>query len=84
MAAEPGPNRRGREWSGLTGDGAGPGGARWSEGVPRVCSGDPRCGPQRNTAARRRVELVGPDRRTIDTYGHSRGKENTGPNPLDT
>ncbi|KAJ1202166.1 hypothetical protein NDU88_005967 [Pleurodeles waltl] len=59
-AAEPGPNRRGREWSSLTGDGAWPGGACWSKGVPRVCGGDPRCGPQRNTTARRRAEPVAP------------------------
>ncbi|KAJ1155152.1 hypothetical protein NDU88_007887 [Pleurodeles waltl] len=33
----------------------GPEGARWTEGVPRARVRGPRCGPQRNTTARKRA-----------------------------
>ncbi|KAJ1172608.1 hypothetical protein NDU88_004452 [Pleurodeles waltl] len=52
----------------------GPEGVRWSEGVPRACCGDSRSEPQRNTAARRRAEPVGPVRRTIGTCARSRAE----------
>ncbi|KAJ1087996.1 hypothetical protein NDU88_001155 [Pleurodeles waltl] len=67
--AEPGPKRRDRERSGLAGDGAGAGGRslgrRRAEGGPKACCRDQRSEPQRNMAARRRAESVGPDHRTI-------------------
>ncbi|KAJ1152329.1 hypothetical protein NDU88_005104 [Pleurodeles waltl] len=64
-------------------------GAHWVEGVPRACRGegpdlDSKSGPQGNTAARRRAEPVGPDRRTIGTYAQCWGREDTGSDPLDT
>ncbi|KAJ1126383.1 hypothetical protein NDU88_004791 [Pleurodeles waltl] len=62
------------------------GGRRWAGGrsLDRGSAEGVQRRPERNTAARRRAEPVGPDRRTIFTYARSRGKKNTGPNTLDT
>ncbi|KAJ1097574.1 hypothetical protein NDU88_002692 [Pleurodeles waltl] len=85
-------NRRDRERSGLAGNGAGARGCslgrRSAEGVLRRREARPGLGsrsePHQNTAARRRAEPVGPYRRTIGTCARSRGREDTGSDPLDT
>ncbi|KAJ1079659.1 hypothetical protein NDU88_000115 [Pleurodeles waltl] len=63
-------------------------GRRCTEGVLRRREAgpglDPKSEPQRNTAARRRAEPVGPDRRTIGTCARCWGREDTGSDPLDT
>ncbi|KAJ1210228.1 hypothetical protein NDU88_005596 [Pleurodeles waltl] len=80
--AEPGSNRRDRERSGLAGDGAGAGGRslgrRRAEGVLRR----PEERTPKKHGSKEAGGVSGP--RPQDNRTRSRGRENTGSDPLDT